>query len=155
MTKTTLIATDSFGKTFTRTTARDYAFVVVRRADGRYAASVQAHLDQLIAERAEAGDEAVAEAVKVVTGLEPYAMAAIKDNDSNKLRTIQEMRAPFDRLGVIDKLIEDAKKQAAKEQARAEAKESMGVTWHSRLDLAEKAAAEARENSSVEIVPVG
>jgi len=156
MTKTKLTATDSYGETFTRTTARDYAFVVVARMTQAIADRSAAGLAELLAEReAAGGDEAVAKATDARNALKVQIQAAQDAEDWEKARDLSLQGRPASRLATIDSVIEYARKRHAEVQQQADDRAVNYATWTSRHDLALKAAAKAEAFGTVEIVPVG
>lgn len=154
MSKTKLTATDSFGETFTRTTARDYKFVIALRADQGNVDRGQARLDALLARREEIGTEGIERATKLYEALDAKHKAALAVNNfglAGQISSKQYKIYPDTRL---DANIEYAKKDLQKCIEQAESKEILDVTWTSRRDLALKAADKMQKQGTVEIVPV-
>lgn len=155
MPKTKLTATDSFGETFTRTTARAYEFVVVTRADNAYAARAQARLDALVARRDEIGTEGIERAAQLHESMRVEEKAALAANNFGRARQLAQKMYKVYPDTRLDANIDYAKRDLQKCTDEAASKTIIDVTWTSRRDLALKAADKAKKNGSVEIVPVG
>lgn len=155
MTKTKLSATDSTGQTHTRTTARDYKFVVITRADNTKAARAQARLDALLARREKIGTEGIERATQLYESLRAEAQAALAAENYGLVRQLDQMAHKVYQDTTLDGSIDYARRDLQRCIDHAASKKVIDITWTSRRDLALKAAAKAEKWGSVEIVPVG
>ena len=155
MSKTKLTATDSFSETFTRTTARDYKFVVVTRADQRIVEICERHLAADIARLDEIGTEGIERAAQEWAVLDAQETEALAANDFRRAREINEQMYDSDADMRLAKRLARHERDLQKAKEDAAAKNVLNVTWTSRHDLAIKIAAKDGSHGSVEIVPVG
>lgn len=154
MSKTTLSVTDSFGETFTRTTARAYQFVVVTRADEKRITSAKANLADLELRREEMGDAGVAATIAVYEALGVKADEAREAGDWKTARDLRDRQYALGREARIDENITRARKDVEDAiDAAAEAR-VIGVKWTSRYDLAMKESAKQEPYGTVVILPI-
>jgi len=154
MSKTKLTATDSFSETFTRTTARDYKFVIVTRADQNRVASLHRDLDELIARRDEIGNDGIERAEQSSAKCGDLISEALDSGNYALAQYLKGRRHQHNLDSRLNVNIKWATRGLAEAEAQAAASTVISVTWTSRIDLAQKAAAKASQNGSVEIVSV-
>jgi len=155
MSKTKLTATDSFSETFTRTTARDYKFVVVTRADQKNVEAARRLLDGYNARLDEIGVEGVERAQEFESKCYELRRAALDAKDYKLAQKFCRKADEYSADALLLGRIERTEKRLIEAQEDADAKKVIGRTWTSRMDLAMKQSSKMSQRGTVEIVPIG